>query len=51
MPTAVEEVPGFDICILKARALEFEKIKEQIQGKNIVKIIVVPQKLINIVAK
>lgn len=36
---------------LKARALELEKIKEQIQGKNIVKIIVVPQKLINIVAK
>ena len=36
---------------LKARALELERIQEHIQGKKIAKIIVVPQKLVNIVAK
>ncbi|KUG04267.1 leucyl-trna synthetase [hydrocarbon metagenome] len=36
---------------LKARALQLEKIKELTIGKQISKIIVVPQKLVNIVAK
>ncbi len=36
---------------LKAIALEDAKIKEQISGKEIIKVIVVPKKLVNIVVK
>lgn len=36
---------------MQAAALEDEKIKELVEGKNIVKVIAVPKKLINIVVK
>jgi leucyl-tRNA synthetase len=36
---------------IKAKALENEKIKEYISGTEIVKVIVVPKKLVNIVIK
>ena len=38
-------------CALKNKALESQKVKEFIDGKTIVKTIVVPKKLVNIVVK
>ncbi len=42
---------GTDKAILEEKALENERIKELLEGKNIIKIITVPDKLVNIVAK
>ena len=36
---------------LKLRVMEDEKIKESINGKNIIKTIVVPKKLVNLVVR
>ncbi len=42
---------GTDKAVLEEKALENERIKELLEGKNIIKIITVPDKLVNIVAK
>jgi leucyl-tRNA synthetase len=36
---------------MEAKALASEKVKEQTAGKTVVKVIVVPKKLVNIVVK
>jgi leucyl-tRNA synthetase len=41
--------PGLDKEKLEARALEHERIKEWIDGKKVIKVIAVPDKLVNIV--
>jgi leucyl-tRNA synthetase len=43
--------PDADNETLQALALADEKVKENIDGKQIVKIIVVPKRLVNIVVK
>jgi leucyl-tRNA synthetase len=48
----VVKVPaGSDEATVKAAALADEKVKARIEGKTIVKIIVVPGKLVNLVVK
>ncbi len=42
---------GIDQDIMKNLALNDEKIKEFIEGKNVVKVIAIPSKLVNIVVK
>ena len=42
---------GIDQDVMKNLALNDEKIKEFIEGKNVVKVIAIPSKLVNIVAK
>jgi leucyl-tRNA synthetase len=42
---------NFDQEKLKSLALESEKVQNHIEGKKVIKIIVVPNKLVNIVAK
>ena len=42
---------GIDQDVMKNLALNDEKIKEFIEGKNVVKVIAIPSKLVNIVVK
>lgn len=42
---------GIDQDVMKKLALNDEKIKEFIEGKNVVKVIAIPSKLVNIVVK
>lgn len=36
---------------MEEKALESEKVKAALEGKNVIKVISVPKKLVNIVAK
>jgi leucyl-tRNA synthetase len=48
----VIKVPaGSDESIIKAAALADEKVKARVEGKSVVKVIVVPGKLVNLVVK
>jgi leucyl-tRNA synthetase len=48
----VVKVPaGSDEAVVKAAALGDEKVKARIEGKTVVKVIVVPGKLVNLVVK
>jgi leucyl-tRNA synthetase len=48
----VVKVPtGSDETRVKAAALDDEKVKARIEGKSVVKVIVVPGKLVNLVVK
>jgi leucyl-tRNA synthetase len=48
----VVKVPaGSDEAAVKAAALADEKVKARIEGKTVVKVIVVPGKLVNLVVK
>jgi leucyl-tRNA synthetase len=48
----VIKVPaGSDEAAVKAAALADEKVKMRIEGKTLVKVIVVPGKLVNLVVK
>ncbi len=42
---------GIDAAELEKKALEQEKVKVLLEGKQVVKVICVPQKLVNIVVK
>jgi leucyl-tRNA synthetase len=49
---SVVKVPaGSDEATVKAAALADEKVKTRIEGKAVVKVIVVPGKLVNLVVK
>jgi leucyl-tRNA synthetase len=47
----IEVAADADKDAIEQQALAAEKIKELLEGKNVVKIITVPGKIVNIVAK
>jgi leucyl-tRNA synthetase len=49
--TVVKVPAGSDEAVVKAAALGDEKVKARIEGKTVVKVIVVPGKLVNLVVK
>jgi leucyl-tRNA synthetase len=49
--TVVKVPAGSDEAAVKAAALADEKVKARIEGKTVVKVIVVPGKLVNLVVK
>jgi len=49
--TRINVAPGLDKVQLEAAALDDDKVQQLIQGKTIVKVIAVPDKLLNIVVK
>jgi leucyl-tRNA synthetase len=49
--TVVKVPAGSDEATVKAAALADEKVKARIEGKTVVKVIVVPGKLVNLVVK
>jgi leucyl-tRNA synthetase len=49
--TVVKVPAGSDEAVVKAAALADEKVKARIEGKTVVKVIVVPGKLVNLVVK
>ena len=44
-------VPGLDKAALEVAAMADEKVREHMQGKTVVKVVAVPDKLVNIVVK
>jgi leucyl-tRNA synthetase len=49
--TVVKVAAGSDEAAVKAAALDDEKVKGRVEGKTVVKVIVVPGKLVNLVVK
>ena len=49
--TVVKVAAGSDEAVVKAAALEDAKVKVRLEGKTLVKVIVVPGKLVNLVVK
>jgi leucyl-tRNA synthetase len=49
--TVVKVPAGSDEAVVKAAALEDEKVAGRVEGKTVVKVIVVPGKLVNLVVK
>jgi leucyl-tRNA synthetase len=49
--TRISVVPGLDPAQLKVAALDDDKVQEWIAGKTMVKMIAIPDKLVNIVLK
>ena len=47
----VKVLAGSDEATVKAAALADEKVKARLEGKTVVKVIVVPDKIVNIVVK
>jgi leucyl-tRNA synthetase len=49
--TVVRVAAGSDEAVMKAAALADEKVVARLEGKTVVKVIVVPGKLVNIVVR
>ena len=49
--TRVNVAPGLDKVQLEAAAIDDEKVRTLLEGKTIVKVIAVPDKLVNLVVK
>ncbi len=49
--TVVRVAAGSDEAVIKAAALADEKVVARLEGKTVVKVIVVPGKLVNLVVR